>query len=157
MAETKNYVLSWGNPTIECTKLTATGETTGSAIVFPAIKQGTAQLTTTEGSKIEAKDLGGNVVDQRVEVNTYEFVCQVYVQNSTPDPIPHENGVVADNYEFKLTPESASCRGFMFKKAKVSVVNLWTADDGELLEYHFKALKDNQGKQLTYHVGGVEQ
>lgn len=149
----KSYVLSWGKPTIVATPL----EGTKTPVTFPECQEGSAQLTTTEGSETEAKDLGGNVVDSRKEANTYEFVVRVYHKVGDTDPIPHKNGVVEALYELKLTPENPACRGFMFPKAQVSVVDSWSADEGELIEYHFKALADSDGFMIKNHINGTPE
>ena len=152
----KSYVLSWGQPTIKAQLLDDTGKGTGSEITFPAIQEGSAELTTTVGGETEAKDLGGNVVDTRKQANTYEFVCRVYHKVGDTDPITHKNGIVEGLYKLTMTPENPKCRGFLFPKAQVSVVDSWSAEEGEMVEYHFKALVDEDGYMIKNHVNGVE-
>lgn len=75
-------VLSWGKPTVEFTKSVngaVPTEPTPTWTAFPEIKEDTAKLTTTEGTKKEATEEGGDVVDTRRGKNKYVFELEIFV------------------------------------------------------------------------------
>lgn len=91
-------ILSWGKPNVEFTKSTD-GAPASSAEwkKFPEIKENTAKLTPTKGTKTEATAEGGDLVDARYSKNKYAFECEVFVKKGDTRPIEDEDGVVAEN------------------------------------------------------------
>lgn len=137
-------VLSWGKPKVEFAKTDATtglGPTTGSWTTFGEIKEDSASLDVTEGELIEATEEGGGVVDARRKANKYVFVLELFVKKSYTRPIPDTNGIIADNYAVRLTPEDPECEGFLLDKTNVTVSERWTAAEGKILRYTFDAIK----------------
>lgn len=148
--------LSWGEPTVKATKLSAAGVAEGSAITFPPIKQGTAQLNTEEGDLTEALDEGGDVVDSRRARSRYTFVCDVFAQKGETYPIaPDEEGKILDNFKLELEPEDSETVGFVMGSCRVSCTESWTSADGTMLHYEFAAIKPKSGKtfELTNYAG----
>lgn len=141
--------LSWGKPTVEFTK-TENGAPAAAAVwaAFPEIKEGTAKLTPTKGNKIEAIEEGGDLVDARYGKSKYAFELEVFVKKGEERPIEDQNGIVADNYAIRLTPEDEACEGFMMDNAIVSVDESWSSADGKMLKYTFEGLKPATGKVL---------
>lgn len=137
-------VLSWGKPKVEFAKTETTtglGPTTGSWTSFGEIKEDSASLDVTEGELIEATEEGGGVVDARRKANKYVFVLELFVKKGDTRPIPDTNGIIADNYSVRLTPEDAECEGFLLDKTNVTVSERWTAAEGKILRYTFDAIK----------------
>lgn len=138
-------VLSWGKPKVEFAK---TETTTGLGpsgdtgwTTFGEIKEDSASLDVTEGELIEATEEGGGVVDARRKANKYVFVLELFVKKGDSRPIPDTNGIIADNYAVRLTPEDAECEGFLLDKTNVTVSERWTAAEGKILRYTFDAIK----------------
>lgn len=144
-------VLSWGKPTVEFTKSVngaVPTEPTPTWTAFPEIKEDTAKLTTTEGTKKEATEEGGDVVDTRRGKNKYVFELEIFVKKGDEKPIEDEDGVIVDNYAVRLTPEDEACEGFLIENATVSVTESWSSADGKLWKYTFDAKKPGTGKTL---------
>lgn len=144
-------VLSWGKPTVEFTKSVngaVPTEPTPTWTAFPEIKEDTAKLTTTEGTKKEATEEGGDVVDTRRGKNKYVFELEIFVKKGDEKPIEDEDGVIVDNYAVRLTPEDEACEGFLIENATVSVTESWSSADGKLWKYRFDAKKPETGKTL---------
>lgn len=138
-------VLSWGKPKVE---FAVTDPTTGLGPVgtdgwtaFGEIKEDSASLDVTEGELIEATEEGGGVVDARRKANKYVFVLELFVKKGDTRPIPDTNGIIANNYAVRLTPEDPQCEGFLLDKTNVTVSERWTAADGKILRYTFDAIK----------------
>lgn len=138
-------VLSWGKPKVEfantdtATGLGPSGDTGWTA--FGEIKEDSASLDVTEGELIEATEEGGGVVDARRKANKYVFVLELFVKKGDTRPIPDKNGIIADNYAVRLTPEDSACEGFLLDKTNVTVSERWTAAEGKILRYTFDAIK----------------
>jgi hypothetical protein len=139
-------VISWGKPKIEVAPFVngALPETPTWA-TLPTSKEGSSQLSTTKGNKLEATGEGGELVDVRYSHNSYSFVTELFVKVGDTRPIQDADGVVADNYSVRLTPEDETAEGFVFDKAKVSVEETWSSAEGKLLKYTFDALKPETG------------
>ena len=138
-------VLSWGKPKVE---FAVTEESTGLGpsgtegwTAFGEIKEDSASLDVTEGELIEATEEGGGVVDARRKANKYVFVLELFVKKGDKRPIPDTNGIIADNYAVRLTPEDPQCEGFLLDKTNVTVSERWTAAEGKILRYTFDAIK----------------
>lgn len=144
-------VLSWGKPKVEFTK-SVNGEVPKEPMptwtAFPEIKEDTAKLTTTEGTKKEATEEGGDLVDTRKGKNKYSFELEIFVKKGDEKPIEDEDGVIVDNYAVRLTPEDEECEGFLIENATVSVTESWSSADGKLWKYTFDAKKPKTGKTL---------
>lgn len=141
-------VLSWGKPKVEFTKSVNDEVPTPTWTAFPEIKEDTAKLTTTEGTKKEATEEGGDVVDTRKGKNKYSFELEIFVKKGDKKPIDDEDGVILDNYAVRLTPEDEECEGFLIENATVSVTESWSSADGKLWKYTFDAKKSKTGKTL---------
>ena len=142
-------ILSWGKPTVEFTK-SVDGAPAASATwtAFPEIKENTAKLTSTKGTKVEAVAEGGDLVDTRYSKNKFAFECEVFVKKGDTRTIDDEDGIVSENYAIRLTPEDEATEGFILENASVSVEENWTSADGKLLKYTFDGLKPKTGKIL---------
>lgn len=137
-------VLSWGKPKVEFAKTDAStglGPATSGWSAFGEIKEDSASLDVTEGELIEATEEGGGVVDARRKANKYVFVLELFVKKGDTRPIPDTNGIIADNYAVRLTPEDPECEGFLLDKTNVTVSERWTAAEGKILRYTFNAIK----------------
>lgn len=142
-------VLSWGKPKVEITK-SVDGAPAASAKwdEMPAIKEDTAKLTTTKGTKKEATEEGGDLIEVRYGKNKYLFELEVFVKKGDTRPIDDNDGIIADNYAVRLTPEDEACEGFIVENCAVSVEESWSSADGKMLKYSFDAKRPKTGKML---------
>lgn len=146
-------ILSWGKPIVEVTKSTNSEPASGATWKeFPEIKENTAKLTPTKGTKIEATAEGGDLVDARYQKNKYAFECEVFVKKGDTRPIPDEDGVVAENYSVRLTPEDEETEGFVIDNSAVSVEESWSSADGKMLKYTFDGLRPKTGKIVKPYI-----
>jgi hypothetical protein len=131
-------VLSWGKPTVEFKK---TSDTSGTWTTFGEIVEDSSALEVTEGELIQATEEGGGVVDARRKRNQYKFSLDLFVKKGDERPIADDDGVIADNYAVRLTPEDDECEGFLLDKTNVTVSESWTAANGKRLRYTFDGIK----------------
>lgn len=146
-------ILSWGKPTVEVTE-SKDGAPAADATwtKFPEIKENTAKLTPTKGTKTEATAEGGDLVDARYSKNKYLFECEVFVKKGDTRVIEDEDGVVDKNYAVRLTPEDEATEGFILENSSVSVEESWSSADGKMLKYTFDGLKPKTGKILKPYI-----
>lgn len=138
-------VLSWGKPKVEYALLGA-NDTPGDWKEFPEIVQDTAQLTTTEGTLVEANQEGGERVDARRSASAYSFALTVFAKKGDTKPIEDTNGIVPGNYAVRLTGEDVETVGFLMAKASVSAGDTWTSAQGTYWNYTFEGLRPASGK-----------
>lgn len=131
-------VLSWGKPTVEFKK---TSDASGTWTAFGEIVEDSSALEVTEGELIQATEEGGGVVDARRKRNQYKFSFELFVKKGDERPIADVDGVIADNYSVRLTPEDDECEGFLLDKTNVTVTESWTAANGKRLRYTFDGIK----------------
>lgn len=150
-------ILKWGKPLLEIIKL-VDGEIPSSSPQWTALDnpvQDSTQLATTEGDVAEANGEGGELVDAYVKASTYSLTFQLFAKKGSAKPIEDEDGVILDEYAIRLTPEDDTLPGFMLPKCRVSVVDTFTAADGERWQYTFRALKPTTGKMKQEYTKGV--
>lgn len=145
-------VIGWGKPTIEISKLDASGAPgTWTKIANPV--EGTTQLVTTKGDKLEAPVEGGGFEDIKYKKNTYALEFELYASKGKTKPIEDVDGVVADQYAIRVTPEDPTVEGITIDRAAVSVEDTWAADIGGKWKYTFDVLiPADDSKQIKWGV-----
>lgn len=127
--------LSWG----KCRLLYKnSGDTKWNELPTPA--EGTTNLSTTQGTKTEAKVEGGENEDVKYGRNTYTLNANVRM-TANRTPIPNEDGFVKDEYSIVLQPEDKDAVGLYLERASVAVQDSYTSADGAIWAYTFDALK----------------
>ena len=81
-------------------------------------------------------------------VKCRSLTSSIFVPSGTDDPIPEEDGVIADEYCVRLTPEDSTLEGFTMRKCAVEVEEEWSSAKGKQLKYIFTSLKPKTGKKL---------
>lgn len=112
-------------------------------------------METTEGDVTEANGEGGELVDAYIAASTYRLSFQLYAKRNAEKPIEDEDGVILDEYAIRLTPEDDTLPGFMLPRCRVSVVDTYTAADGERWQYTFRALKPTTGAMKQEYTKSV--
>lgn len=139
-------VLSWGKPKIEFVKLVdgaIPSTPTWTEVDTPV--ENTTKLTPTKGEKKEAKEEGGAVVASKTLKNSYLFEFELFNKKGKEKPIVDADGVVLDEYAWRLTPEDVTAEGFIIEKASVSVEDTYDTDTGTKWKYSIDALKPTSG------------
>lgn len=143
----------WGKPRILIKKIG--GE---SWEELPAPVENSTQLTTTKGDKKDAKIEGGENEDVKYSKNTYALTFNIRAMEGRKQPIPSDDGVIADLYAVAVQPENPKSQGFAFLKAAASVEDSFTAEDGGIWAYTFDALKkDKSSKQIYWGVVSITE
>lgn len=145
-------ILSWGKCRLLIKDLDATS---GKWRELPTPIENSTILDTTKGDKKEAKIEGGENEDVRYSKNTYVLNFNIRAAKGRNKPIPDSDGVVSHNYSILILPEDETCQTIMIDKAKPSVSDGWTAEDGGIWEYAFDALKPESGDQVKWGVAAV--
>lgn len=143
--------ISWGKCTIETVPSTngAPGEN-WKALETP--KENSTQLTTNAGEKKEAKEEGGGVVDSRKAKNTYTLEFDLFYKKNTTPHFEHDDGIVAGNHAFRVTPEDPTCIGIQIDNSIVSIEDKYNTEDGILIHVVVDCLKPARGNTVKYQV-----
>lgn len=106
-------VLSWGKPRIFIKDLDSEAPKWEE---LPTPVENSTQLSTTKGTKQEAKVEGGENEDVRYGKNTYALVTNIRAAKGRKRPVSDEDGVVMHNYAIALQPEDKEVQGFCMEK-----------------------------------------
>ena len=132
---TEKKSLSWGKPLIEIAKLGADGKP-GEWKKIPTPVQDSTQLTTTPGDKMEAPVEGGanEAVMYKQSTYTFEFELRVTSQNFEK-PMEDFDGVIADEYAVRLTPQIQTAKGILIDRCAFSAGQTYDTTNGEKIKY----------------------
>ena len=147
MAET-TVTSSWGRPLIEVKQLGQSPEAEWEAFATPV--DGTTQLSSEQGEKLEAAIEGGGNEAVKYKKNTYSLTFDVRQVPERTDPIEESNGVVADEYSVRITPENPNALGVLIDRASVNVQKSFTANDGLIKTYTFEVLEAASGEDVKF-------
>lgn len=145
-------VLSWGKPTVEIGKIGAADAAPTTWTTLPEIVEGTTNLNSEQGNKIEAVAEGGEIIDVRYSKNKYTLELELFVVKGAAKPIEDVDGVILDNYAVRLTPEDEATEGFIIDKASVSCTETWTSANGKRWKYIFSGLKPKTGNIIKPYL-----
>ena len=143
--------LSWGKPKVEFAPYVPLENPTVWS-ELPDIKQDTAKLTTTKGSKLEALNEGGELIDSKTLKNKFNFECDIFVQKGMTRPFTDVDGQITGFWALRLTPEDNEMQGWIIDRTSVSCEESWTSKEGTLLKYIFEALDPWDGNILKSYT-----
>lgn len=115
---------------------------------WPTPVENTTTLETTKGDKQEAKIEGGENEDVRYAKSTYVLNANIRAAKGRKKPIADSDGIIAHNYAVAVQPEDPDAVGIMIDKAKPSVADTFSTEEGAIWEYAFDALKPENGDQV---------
>lgn len=147
-----NAVLSWGKPTIEV----RTAGSNGTYTTLPTPMEGTTELQSEKGDKMEAKIEGGENEAVKYKRNTYTLVFNIRKALGRTLPFAIDDGLVSGTYEFKLTPEDPTAPGFILHVGVVSINETWSAEDGGVWEITVDALRPDDGSETITWTDDTE-
>ena len=122
-------------------------ETDGKWTELPTPVENSTILETTKGDKKEAKVEGGENEDVSYAKSTYALNLTIRAAKGRAKPIKDFDGLVDHNYAVAVQAEDPAAYGLMIDKAKPSVMDTWSTEDGGQWEYTFDALKPESGTQ----------
>jgi hypothetical protein len=103
--------------------------------------EGSVVLTTNEGTDLEAKIEGGQVIDKLAGKNTYQLTVGVYVKKGQALPFTDRDGVVEGTYAVRVIPvEDETCPGILIKKSTIKAAQDYSVNDGWRYTYTVMAL-----------------
>lgn len=154
-------IISWGIPTIKVTKL-VNGEvpsTGAEEVTFATPVEGSTQLSSEKGDKMEALIEGGEPEAVKYKRGKYALEFQIRIGKgrmpSSTDMIDGIDGVVSGEYQVELTPEDweDGAPGFKMPKSVCSYSDSYTSNDGIIRTYTFDSLKkDKNTAQIAWTV-----
>lgn len=110
--------------------------------------EGTAQLTFSDGDKMEARVEGGQVEAVKYKAGSYEFEYGIREAAETVQLIDHVDGVVEDAYVVAVIPENPAAPGIFIECSEVTVSTNYTAEDGMTTTYKHAAMKAANGSAV---------
>ena len=147
-------ILSWGKCLIEhSTSTDGAPGTNWTAIDTP--KEDTTKLTPSAGTEVNATEEGGEIVDSRTGKNTYLFEFDLFVKKGKERPFEDNDGIIAGEHAFRLTPEDEDCEGLQIDRATVRVEESYSTADGKMLHYVVRCLKPKSGKTVKPYTKGA--
>ena len=142
-------IISWGVPKITVKNLAA-GST---AIVFHTPVDGSTQLSSEKGDKMEALIEGGEPEAVKYKRGKYALEFQIRLGDSHNHwQIDGTDGVVEGEWSVELEPEdfSSGAPGFKMPKAVCSYTDSYSSAEGIIRTYTFDSLKPDSGKQIQW-------
>lgn len=147
-------ILSWGKCLIEhSTSTDGAPGTDWTAIDTP--KEDTTKLTPSAGTEVNATEEGGEIVDSRTGKNTYLFEFDLFVKKGKERPFEDNDGIIAGEHAFRLTPEDEDCEGLQIDRSTVRVEESYSTADGKMLHYVVRCLKPATGKTVKPYTKGA--
>lgn len=148
-------ILAWGKCKIEFATSEA-GAPNGAWTEIDTPKEDTTKITPTAGTEVTATEEGGEVVDSRTGKNSYTFEFDLFVKKGVARPFDDNDGVIAGEFAFRITPEDKSTEGSQIDRCSLRVEESYTTADGKILHYVAKCLKPAAGKIVKpYTANGL--
>lgn len=142
-------VLGWGKCRVFIKDLDKSGAKWAE---LPTPVENSTILETTKGDKQEAKIEGGENEDVRYAKSTYALNLNIRAAKERKKPIKDSDGIIDHNYAVAVQPEDPLAVGIMIDKAKPSVADTFSTEEGAIWEYTFDALKPATGDQCKMGV-----
>lgn len=142
-------IISWGIPKIKATPLSGGG----AAVTFHTPVDGSTQLSSEKGDKMEALIEGGEPEAVKYKRGKYTLEFQVRLGDSHNKwQIDGNDGVVSGEWSVELEPEdfATGAPGFKMPRAVCSYVDSYSSADGIIRTYTFDSLKPETGRQIIW-------
>lgn len=142
-------ILSWGKCKIETTP-SINGAPADNADWKPidTPKEDTTKITPTAGTEKTATEEGGELVDVRYSKNTYTLEFDLFVKKGKERPFEDNDGLIAGEYAFRITPEDEEGEGSLIDRSAVRCDESYSTAEGKMLHYVAKCLKPKTGKTV---------
>lgn len=137
----------FGKPKLEyCAS--SNGVPDGNWVVVDTPKEDTTSLETTEGTDLEAKEEGGEVVDRIGQASSYALSFELFKKKGEAFMLSDKEsrGVVAGEYAIRVTSDiDAEAPGYQIDRAAVKTSRLYSPGDTYRKQFTFSALKPANG------------
>lgn len=124
--------------------------------LFDTPKEDTTTIETEPGDKKEWFEEGHVKVDEYQKVASYTLKFEMLGMKDREKPIADKNGVITDNYAFRIVPEDPSCFGIFLPRCSVSCEETWSAAEGTLWKYSAASLKSPDFDELMDYFKETE-
>lgn len=137
----------FGKPKLEYCKLNADGSF-GAWTTLPTPKEDSTSLETNEGTDLEAREEGGEVVDRIGQASSYALSFELFKKKGDAFPMSEDEsrGIVSGEYAIRVTSDiDSEAPGYQIDRASVKTARLYSAGDTYRKQYTFSALKPTNG------------
>lgn len=143
-------ILSWGKCKIETTP--STDGAPGTSAKWTEIdtpKEDTTNITPTAGTKSDAREEGGDLVDTRYTKTTYQLQFDLFVKKGKTRPFEDDDGLIAGEHAFRIIPaEDETCEGSQIDRGVIHCEERYSTAEGKMLHYVVDCLKPKTGKTV---------
>jgi hypothetical protein len=136
-------ILTWGKCDIYAARILADGSLSP-FYKFPTPVDGTTQLSTEAGEKLEAKVEGGGVIATRRKASSYSLGFEIHVGAHYPRPAaPYDgkDGVILGNHVVKVVSEDPAAVSLQFNNCSMGVEMTFDSSNGIRWKYAVDVLK----------------
>ena len=137
----------FGKPKLEYCPST-NGVPDGNWVEVDTPKEDSTSLETNEGTDLEAREEGGEVVDRIGQASSYALSFELFKKKGEAFPMAENEsrGVVSGEYAVRVTSDiDAEAPGYQIDRAAVKTARLYSPGDTYRKQYTFAALKPNSG------------
>lgn len=141
--------LGWGKCNIYRKNSVSGAPASGDWTKLPTPRENTTQVSTSQGTDLEARIEGGEIIDRLPGKHTYTLEWEEYVVKGEEPSFSDSDGVVSGNYALKVVPdEDESCPGIQIDNASLKAEIVYSATDALRVKYSATALKPASGNSV---------
>jgi hypothetical protein len=141
--------LGWGKCNIYRKNSVSGAPASGDWSKLPTPRENTTQVTTAQGTDLEAKIEGGEIIDRLPGKNTYTLEWEEFVVKGENPSFSDNDGVVAGNYALKVVPdEDETCPGIQIDSSSIKAEIVYSTPDALRIKYSAPALKPATGNSV---------
>lgn len=149
--------LGWGKCNIYRKDSVGGAPSGGEWSKLPTPRENTTQVSTSQGTDLEAKTEGGEIIDRLPGKNTYTLEWEEFVEKGQAPSFSDNDGVVPGNHSLKVVPdEDEACPGIQIDNSTVKAEIVYSTSDALRIKYSATALKPATGNSVKLlNVGGA--
>lgn len=149
--------LGWGKCNIYRKNSVNGAPANGEWTKLPTPRENTTQVATAQGTDLEAKIEGGEIIDRLPGKNTYTLEWEEFVEKGQSPSFTDNDGVVSGNYALKAVPdEDEACPGIQIDNCTIKAEIVYSTNDALRVKYSATALKPASGNAVKLlNVGGA--
>lgn len=148
--------ISWGKPRIKIGKYQANGSAPNSWTEADTPVEGSTELSTNEGDKVEAKIEGGGAEAIRYGASTSELLFSIRAAKDRAPLVPNKDGIIEGEYALLLQPENPQAPGIQIDKCVLSCQMTYSSTDGIVYKYKASVLKPKTGDMVKFKVINID-
>ena len=150
--------LNWGKNRIDYTTSTGAPAQGADWTQITKVREGTTVLTPNEGTDLEARIEGGEVIDSLPGKTTYQLDFEVFVEKGETMPFSDADGVVSGNYALRVIPvEDETCPAIQIDYCSIKAMHTYNTTDGWRIQYRVKGLKPTSGNTVKQYNATVAE